>query len=491
MRRLIALIALGLAIPVVAVVGTGASIGGGSGYEVLAIFDNAAAVTPGGDVRIAGARVGVVESMDVAPGKKAALVLRIDDERFTPFRRNARCTIALATFIGEKSVECQPGTTQGGGPLQTIRDGEGKGQHLLPVSRTSSPVDLDIVNDTLRLPFRQRLTILISELGTGLAGRGRELNAVIHRANPAFRETDEILATLARQNRVLAKLAQDSDTVLAPLAREKARVADFIVQANTTSEASAERSGDIEGSIARLPGFLRQLRPLMRDLGGFADQASPVLSDLGAAAPATNRVIEELGPFSSAALPAVRSLGRAAVVGRPAVVSARPLTRNLRSFARDARPVSGDLEDLTASLDETGGLERFLDYIFYQGTSINGFDSLGHYLRTELIAKLACGIYATTPARECNANFTSRAATTAASKDPFAAYRAAARKSKGGASTGTGLLDDLLGSGDPTVDRQRRENLARLRRRSSGPSSALEGSGNQSPLLDYLLGGGR
>ena len=36
---------------------------------------------------------------------------------------------------------------------------------------------------------------------------------------------------------------------------------------------------------------------------------------------------------------------------------------------------------------------------------INGFDSLGHYLRTELIAKLACGIYMTTPVAECNANF--------------------------------------------------------------------------------------
>jgi virulence factor Mce-like protein len=490
MRRLIALVALAVAVPVLAVVGTGASIGGGGGYEVRAIFDNAAAVAPGGDVKIAGARVGVVESMDVTPGKKAAVVLRIDDDRFTPFRSNARCTIVLATFIGEKSVECQPGTTQGG-PLEEIRDGAGEGQHLLPVSRTSSPVDLDIVNDTLRLPFRQRLTILINELGTGLAGRGRELNAVIHRANPAFRETDKILATLARQNRVLANLARNSDTVLAPLAREKAHVADFIAQGNTTAQATAERSGDIEASIARLPSFLRQLRPLLTDLGGFADQASPVLHDLGLAAPATNRVTEELGPFSAAALPAVRSLGKAAAVGQPAVVAARPLARNLRSFASDAVPVSLDLKDLTASLDKSGGLNRFLDYVFYQGTSINGFDSLGHYLRTELIAKLACGIYATTPSAECTANFTSPPASTASSKDPRAAFQAAARKARRGAGTATGLLDEFLGSGDPAVARRRRDNRTRLRRQASGPSPSLQGRANTPPLLDYLLGGDR
>jgi len=489
MRRLIALIALAVAVPVLAVVGIGASIGGGGGYKVRAIFDNAAAVAPGGDVRVAGARVGVVESMDVAPGKKAALVLRIDDKRFTPFRRNARCTIVLATFIGEKSVECQPGGAQGGGALEEIRHGAGEGQHLLPVSRTSSPVDLDIVNDTLRLPFRQRLTILISELGTGLAGRGRELNAVIHRANPAFRETDKILATLGRQNRILANLARDSDTVLAPLAREKARVADFIVQANTTAEASAERSGDIEASIARLPGFLRQLRPLMSDLGGFADQATPVLHDLGLAAPATNRVIEQLGPFSTAALPAVRSLGKAAAVGTPAVVAARPLTRNLKSFASDAVPVSANLKDLTASLNKSGGLKRFLDYVFNQSTSINGFDSLGHYLRTELIAKLACGIYAVAPTAECKATFTTPSSTTSTSmKALTAAYRAAARKSKRGAGAGTGLLDEFLGSGDPAVDRKRRDNRTRLRRQASGPSPSQGGRGDQ-PLLDYLLGG--
>ena len=75
-----------------------------------AIFDSAASAVPGSEVKVAGATVGRIESMDVTPDKRAALVLRIDDARFTPFRADARCTIRPQSLISEKYVECQPGT---------------------------------------------------------------------------------------------------------------------------------------------------------------------------------------------------------------------------------------------------------------------------------------------------------------------------------------------------------------------------------------------
>ena len=37
-------------------------------------------------MKVAGAKVGVIESMDVTDDKKAAVVLQIEDDRFTPFR---------------------------------------------------------------------------------------------------------------------------------------------------------------------------------------------------------------------------------------------------------------------------------------------------------------------------------------------------------------------------------------------------------------------
>ena len=492
MRRLIAIAAMGVALPLVAVFGLGAS-GGGKGYEVRAVFDNVAAAVPGEDVKVAGAKVGVIQSMDVTPDKRAAVTLRIDDARFTPFRSDAHCTVRPQSLIGEKFVECTPGT-RAGAPLRRIDSGTGKGQHLLPVAQTSSPVDLDLVNDTLRLPFRQRLSILLDEFGTGLAGRGKDLNEVIHRANPALRQTDRALGILAHQNRVLARLAVDSDTVLAPLAREKRRVSDFIVQSNRTAEATAERRGDIRASIRRPPGFLRQLRPLMVDLGELANQGTPVVRDLGDAAPDISRLIRDLGPFSRAAEPAVRSLGRATVTGRPALVRSRPLVQDLGRFASDFRPASKNLDDLTASLDRSGGIERIMDYLFFQTTAVNGFDSVGHYLRAALIANL-CTNYAIDPVAGCPANFAGGGSSSSATADRGQAQLASRTRkaaSQGSGPAASAFLKTLLGGEDQAAARLRRQNLAAVRRRAAGTSPALNGvGGSQQQLLDYLLGAGR
>jgi hypothetical protein len=38
------------------------------------------------------------------------------------------------------------------------------------------------------------------------------------------------------------------------------------------SEATTERSSDLEENIAKLPAFLRELAPTMESLGGLADK---------------------------------------------------------------------------------------------------------------------------------------------------------------------------------------------------------------------------
>ena len=207
------------------------------------------------------------------------------------------------------------------------------------MENTSSPVDLDIVNDILRLPYRQRFAILLNEFGTGLAGRGEELNEVIHRANPALRETDEVLAILADQNRTLARLARDSDQALGPLAREREVFADLIVQANETGQASAERRGDLRRGINLLPEFLRELRPLMADLEGFADQGTPLLRDLEP--PRRARASDQgTGHALGRRRESFPSLGDALERGRPALLRARPLIHDLGRLGREAAPAS-------------------------------------------------------------------------------------------------------------------------------------------------------
>jgi phospholipid/cholesterol/gamma-HCH transport system substrate-binding protein len=354
------------------------------------------------------------------------------------------------------------------------------------------------LNDIMREPTRQRLAILINEFGTALAGRGKDLNDAIHRANPALRETDKVLAILARQNRTLADLAKSSDTVLAPLAAKRQQFADFIVQANKTGQATAERRADITAGIQKLPAFLREFRPTLADLGHLSDEMEPVVSDLFRAAPGLNRFIEELGPFSKVSIPALSSLGDAADVGRPALNATRPIANDLRQFATAADPVSKDLDALTKSLNATGGINHFMDFLFFQMQAINGFDGIGHYLRAGLIVNL-CSTYVVRPAPGCSANFnsgSSASSATAAKRDASQEQLAQALGSPNGASrigandgpvggSQPSLLQRFIQLADSNITKQREAGIKRIRQTASSGSPAL---GASDPALDYLLG---
>jgi virulence factor Mce-like protein len=459
-------------------------------YYVRAIFDNASTLVNGEDVKIAGVPVGVISDLNVTDEEQAAVTLRIDNEDFIPWKTDASCTIRAQGLIGEKFVECEPGTPAAA-PLRRIEEGDGEGERLLPVENTSSPVDLDLINNIMRLPYRERLSLLLNEFGTGLAGRGEELNEVIHRANPALRETDEVLKILADQNRDLARLAENSDRVLGPLTREKEAFADFIVQAGETSEASAERREDIRRGIELLPDFLSELEPLMADLEDFADEGTPLLTDLRAAAPALGRLIEAQGTLADASRESFPSLGDALERGRPALLRARPLIRDLNTLGTELAPAAVDLDDLTRSLDETGGVQRLTDLFYYAGLSVNGFDDVGHYLRAGLVTNL-CSTYATSPFSACTATFpgAGAAAATAAAAGSARpeARNATAAGQRGGGSVAPGpILQGLLGrGGTPETAREREQNLDTLRDRAHGQSPAL---GESEPMLDYLLGG--
>jgi phospholipid/cholesterol/gamma-HCH transport system substrate-binding protein len=424
-RRVLAIGSVLIAASVLAVFATGAAAPPPDTYRVRAIFENAFSVIPGEDVKIAGVKVGKVDHLDVTPDQKAAVVLRIDRPGFKDFRRDAECTIRPQSLIGENFVECTPTQPRPDGtrpppPLRRIPRGAGRGQYLLPVTQTSRPVGLDLIANVMRLPERQRLSIIITELGTALAGRGPQLRQAIRNADPALKETDKVLAILAGQNQVLENLARDSDTIMAPLARDRTHVADFVDKSSVVASAAASRDTQLEQNIERLPAFLRQLRPTMTRLGSLSDEMTPVLTDLDRAAPSLNRFVLQLGPFSQAADPAITRLGQASVVGRTALVNARPVVQDLGRFASAARPLSTNLQALLTSVRDTGGIERAMDYLFFQVAAINGFDSIGHYLRAGLLVN-ACTQYAITGSPSCTANFQQQATATGAAASAAAA----------------------------------------------------------------------
>ena len=325
------------------------------------------------------------------------------------------------------------------------------------MAQTSSPIDSDIVQDISQEPVRQSLAVIIDELGTGLAARGSDLNAVIHRANPALGQTDKVLKILASQNHTLARLATDSDAVLAPLARAQHQISGFITQANTTSVASAARAADISRTFHLFPSFLGQLRPLMADLGTLADQGTPLMTSLGQSASALGQQFANLTPFAAKARTALIDLGASAQKSQPALIATMPLAQRLRSLGRAGQPTASNLEKLTASLDSSGGIEQLMALLFRGTSAANGFNSLGHYVRDEPLVS-SCTSFATPPVPGCSANFAS------ASTASVGAHAATAPVSSMGRVVAQAVRDASAGSQQ---------------------GQSLKG------LLGYLTGGGR
>ena len=116
-------------------------------YRVDAVFDSTANLIPGQDVKIAGARVGQVSDIELTKERKARVEMEIE-EGFAPFRADAECTIRPQSLIGEKFVQCHPGTPDS----PPLENGDG-GAPTVPLEQTHAPVDLDLVFAALRRPY--------------------------------------------------------------------------------------------------------------------------------------------------------------------------------------------------------------------------------------------------------------------------------------------------------------------------------------------------
>lgn len=396
MRRVLAGLVTALAAAAaLAAAGTG---GDGGTQRVAAVFDDAGFLIPGQDVKIAGARVGTVEEIHLTPDRKARVDMEIG-AGFAPFRADARCSIRPASLIGEKFIQCDPGSPEGK-PLAAGPDGT----PTVPLERTSSPVDLDMVFATLRLPYRQRLAILVNELGAGLAGRPKELNAAIRRANPALREANELLVLLDRDRAVLSRLVDRSDRVLRELAAKERETASFIERADAATRSAAARSDELETAIRRLPPLLGELEPSAESLARLARDGRPVVRDLRAAAPAVRTLLSGLDPLAEAARPALAELAELSRTGRRAVRASRPVAERLRPLARRLPPLVDLGSDLLESVRDSGATQNVALYGFYGALAASRFDRISHILPSYQISG-GCQAYATEPVEGCSARF--------------------------------------------------------------------------------------
>jgi ABC-type transporter Mla subunit MlaD len=346
-------------------------------------------------VKIAGARVGSVKDVTLTEDRRARVSMEIDP-RFGPFRSDADCTIQPQSLIGEKYVQCAPGTPRGrelGGEVPT-----------LPVERTHAPIDADLVLAALRAPAPERLGVLVSELGGGVAGRAEDLSATIRRANPALQQSQRVLRILDADRERLRALATEAERIVSVLARERVWVQRAVERGARTTTMLARRRVELGETLDKLPPLLAEGEPAFERLRSFVTDALPVLDNVREAAPAVSALAERAGPLADAAAPALERLGRAARTGAPILRDAAPTVRALRTFAREARPTGVLVAQLFDSLREQRVVEGLQEFVFYAAQATARFDQYSHIIPAHLIGS-ECSQWARTTVPDCNANF--------------------------------------------------------------------------------------
>ncbi|HKG36506.1 MAG TPA: MlaD family protein [Solirubrobacterales bacterium] len=406
-----------IAIAILALLATGASLlvtsaGAEDSHTYRVELDNAFGLVQDSEVRVAGVLAGVVKDLDVNEAKRAVVTVEVSGPLST-FKESATCTSQPQSLIAEYFLDCQPGhkgkdlPDDGLVPVHSEKYGD----------QTFTTVQNDLVNNTLRQPYKERFALIFNEFGTALAGNAENLNAAIRRGAPALQALRQALAILARQNRVIRDLNVNSDRVIGRLTERRGDVVDFIRNANAASTASAERRADLARNFELLPGFLSELRPSLAGLGNLAEQQTPLLTDLRVAAPQLNRLTQTLPPFNDASEPAIRTLGDASVIGRRALTKSADEIRALRAASQNSYTAANQLANFVIDLDdprravesdrraaeETGrpqgtgytGLEGLLNYVYYQTGAINQFDEIGHLLHFIIFEFEAgpCGSY--------------------------------------------------------------------------------------------------
>jgi ABC-type transporter Mla subunit MlaD len=362
----------------------------------------------GSEVKIAGVTAGTVTELEINEEKRALLTIELSGP-LAVLGDQTTCSSEPQSLIAEYFIDCQPA-------------GEALPEGATVPKLVRQTVQNDLVTSTLRMPYKQRLQLLINEFGTALAGNPENLNEAIRLGAPALQDLHRALKMLADQNKVIAQLNVDSDEIIGKLAARSDQVVRFVHEAGDAAVASAQVRDDLSTDFDLLDDALHELGPTMAALEDAATQTTPLLSDLRAAAPGLNTLAANLPAFARATERSLVTLGAAAKPGIQALRQGDDEIRQLAEAAGNAPPVTTQLkyflDDLAdprraVSIDDrvdevTGrdnpqpgqpdtrgytGMEGLLNYFYYFGGALNQFDDVGHFLHFSLYDVFAgpCG----------------------------------------------------------------------------------------------------
>jgi phospholipid/cholesterol/gamma-HCH transport system substrate-binding protein len=345
---------------------------GGGGYIVRAEFRDADGLRSDSSVKIAGVTAGTVSSVTVT-SKDTALATLTLDANAAPIGAGASVQIRPTDLLGEHYAQLSVGDLSKPQPSGA----------LIPVTRTSEPVELDDILNMFDVDTRTRLRILINEMGVALAGRGADFNTLLSELPPNIDQARVLLGQVASQNATLQNLIDEGDRITAAVNGKRDDLGHLITVASDALGSVASRQAQLGATIAEAPGALTQLRTALDQVGTAAGAITPAAVNLEAAAGPLTNTLRALPPFAASAdgtLVTARqvapALDRLARQGQSPLAALRPTAVNLQSITQQAAPILTEFDQR--------GMRDLLYFVENWALALKGRDALGHFVGAEL-----------------------------------------------------------------------------------------------------------
>ncbi|MDH6245336.1 MCE family protein [Mycobacterium sp. OTB74] len=235
-----------------------------------ALFTSATGVYPGDDVRVAGVKVGSIDSI-TPEGAQSRLTLKVD--RDVPIPADAKALIVAQNLVAARYVQLTPAFKHSGAKLAD--------NAVIPLDRTAVPVEWDEV--------KTQLTRLATELGPRSGVSGTSVSRIIDSAANALdgngQKLHDTITQMAGAARVLANGSGNMVDIIKGLQTFVTALKDSNTQVVSFQNRLVTLSGVVDSSKSDLDAALKDLSTsiseVQRFVAGSRDQTAEQIQRLG------------------------------------------------------------------------------------------------------------------------------------------------------------------------------------------------------------------
>ena len=254
------------------------NIGFGAKTSYKAVFGDVTGLLPGNEVRIAGVRVGEVESLGLNERGLAVVEFALDGDRTIP--ESAILRLRYRNIVGERYIA----VTEGTGSAEPLEEGE-----TIPLAQTRNALDLTVLFNGFRPLFQaldpESTNQAAFELIQTLQGEGGTVESLMAR-------TASLTNTLADRDEVIGRVLVNLETVLETFDERDSELADLIVQLRRLAAGFAEDREAIGGSLDGIADLTAATAGLLNDIRPPLDKDIEELSELAATLDENKEIVD-------------------------------------------------------------------------------------------------------------------------------------------------------------------------------------------------------